>query len=51
MENAYGRVNREDLWHVLRMYDGGGKLLNIMKSVYAKSLTCIVRVDNGGRHG
>ena len=51
VENAYGRVNREDIWHVLRMYDGGGKLLNIMKSVYAKSLTCIVRVDNGGRHG
>ena len=25
LEKAYDRVNRETLWQVLRMYDGGGK--------------------------
>ena len=33
LEKFYGRVNREFLWQVLRMYDVGDKLLNGMKSM------------------
>ena len=29
IENAYDKVNREDLWHALKIYDVGGKLLII----------------------
>ena len=28
LEKAYGRVNKDELRHVLRIYDVGGKLLN-----------------------
>ena len=34
----YDRVNRVELWQLLRMYNLGGKLLNGMKSVYVESL-------------
>ena len=34
---AYGRVNREALRQVLRMYDVGSKLLTGIKSMYVKS--------------
>ena len=34
LEKKYGRVNREALWQVLRMYDVGGKLLSEIKSMY-----------------
>ena len=30
---VYDRVTREALWHLLTMYDMGGKLLNGIKSV------------------
>ena len=40
LEKAYDRV-REALWQVLRMYDVGGKLLNVMKSVYVNILSCV----------
>ena len=33
LERAYGRVNKEALWQVLRMYDLGGKLLNVRVKV------------------
>ena len=33
LEKAYDRINREALWQVLRMYDGG-KLLNGIKSMF-----------------
>ena len=33
LEKACGRVNREAIWQVLRMYDVGGKLLNGIKTV------------------
>ena len=46
LEKTYYRVNREALWHVLRMYDVGGKLLNGIKSVHANSLAC-VKVKGG----
>ena len=39
-------VNRKALWQDLRMYDGGGKLLNEIKSLYVNSLAC-VRVKGG----
>ena len=41
LKKAYDRVNREALWQVLRMYDMGGKLLTIIKSMYANSLACV----------
>ena len=46
LEKAYGTVNKEALWHVLRMYDVGGKLLSGIKSMYMDSLTC-ARVKGG----
>ena len=46
LEKAYDRVNREDLWLVLRMYDVGGKPLGGIKSMYAYSSAC-VRVKRG----
>ena len=42
LEKAYGRVNREALWGVLRMYDVRG-----IKSMYVDSSAC-VRVKGGG---
>ena len=41
LEKAYGRVNRETLWEVLRMYDMGGKLLNGMKSIHVNNLAYV----------
>ena len=41
LEEAYDRVNREELWQLLRMYDVGGKLLNGIKSVYVNSLAYV----------
>ena len=29
LEKGYDRVNMEALWQVLRIYDTGGKLLNV----------------------
>ena len=41
LENTYDRVNRGDIWQVLRMYDVGGKLLNGIKSMKVSNLACI----------
>ena len=41
LEKAYNRGHKEALSQVLRMYDVGGKLLNGIKSMYVKSLTCV----------
>ena len=38
LEKAYGRVNREALCQVLKMYDVGGKLLGGTESKYVHSL-------------
>ena len=46
LEKAYDKVNREELWRVLRIYDVGGKLLNGVKSIYVNSLAC-VKVKRG----
>ena len=48
LEKACGRVNREALWQVLRIYNVGGKLLNGIPSMYVNSLAC-VRVKRGER--
>ena len=38
LEKAYDRVNREALWQMLRMYDGGGgSNLSGIKSMYVDS--------------
>ena len=46
LEKVYDRVNREDLWQVLRMYDVGSKLLSGIKSMYIDS-SDYVRVKGG----
>ena len=46
LEEAYDNIKREAVWQVLRMYNGGRKLLNGIKSMYVNSLTC-VRVKGG----
>ena len=60
LEKADDRVNREALWKVLRKYDGGGKLLNGIKSIYVSSLACArvkgdesecFRINSGVRQG
>ena len=57
LEKVYDRVNKEALWHVLRMCDVGGKLLSGM---YVYSLACVrvkggendpCRIDSGVRQG
>ena len=50
LEKAYDRVNSEALWHLLRMYDVCGKLLNGIKNMYVNSLVC-VRVKWGESKG
>ena len=47
LEKAYERVNRKNLWQVLRMYDVRGKLLSEIKSMYVDISAC-VRVKGGG---
>ena len=46
LEKVYDRINREDLWQVLRMHDFGSKLLSRIKSMYVNCLAC-VRVKGG----
>ena len=46
LERAYDRVNKEALWQVLRLYDVGGKLLSVIKSMYVHSSAC-ARVKGG----
>src|SRR5678815_3270400 len=41
LQQAYDRINREDLWQVLVIYDVGGKLLNGIKSMYGDSEACV----------
>ena len=41
LEKTYDKVNREALWHVLRIYDVGSKLLNGIKSIHINSLACV----------
>ena len=45
LEKAYDRIDREDLWTVMRMYGIGGRLLEGVKSFYMNSRAC-VRVGN-----
>ena len=60
LDKPYDRVNKGELWQVLRMYDAGGKLLNGINSMYVDSLACVnlngaesecFRIDNGMRQG
>ena len=41
LEKVYDRVNWEAFWKVLRMYDGGVKLLSGIKSMYVGSSACV----------
>ena len=40
-EKMYDRVNKEPLWQVLKIYDGSGKLLNGIESMFVNSLACV----------
>ena len=60
LEKAYDKVNREALWHVLKMYDLSEKHLNGIKSVCVNSLACVgiiegenecFRIESGLRQG
>ena len=60
LEKAYDKVNREDLWQVLRIYDTGGKLLSGIKTLYVASSACVrvkwgenqrIRIGSGMRQG
>ena len=46
LEKAYGKVNREALWQVLKMHDVEGKFFNGIKSMYVDISAC-VRVKEG----
>ena len=35
------KINREVLWQVLVIYDVGGRLLNIIKSMYEDNEACV----------
>ena len=45
LEKTYGRVDRDAVWNVLRLYGIGGRLLRGVKSLYVVSKAC-VRVGN-----
>ena len=47
LKKAYDKVDREDLWQVLKMYKARGKLLGI-KSLYVNSVAC-GRIKGGER--
>ena len=40
LEKTYDRVNREEIWEALRMYNATVKILNGTRSMYANSLAC-----------
>ena len=41
LEKAYGRVDRDAMWNVLRLYGIGGRLLQGVKSLYVGSKACV----------
>ena len=41
LKNVHDKVNREELWQALRIYDVGEKLLNGIKSMYVNSVACV----------
>ena len=45
LEKGYGRVDRDAMWNVLRLYGIGGRLLRGVKILYVGSKAC-VRVGN-----
>ena len=45
MEKAYGRVDRDALSQVMRLYRVGGELLEAVQSLHVGSKTC-VRIGN-----
>ena len=60
LEKAYGRINTEALWQVLRTYDVDGKHLNGIKTMCVNSLDCVkvkrvesecFRIDSGMKQG
>ena len=45
LEKAYDTIDRQGMWHVLRVYGVGGKLLKTVQNFYVDSLAC-VRMGN-----
>ena len=44
-KKAYDTIDRHGMWHMLRVYGVGGKLLKAVQSFYVDSRAC-VRVEN-----
>ena len=47
-EKVYDSVKREAVWQVLRIYDVGNKILNIIKNKYINSLALACVIANAG---
>ncbi len=45
-EKAYDRVDREELWNVLKIYGVGGQVMKGRKAFYREANAC-VKVDGG----
>ena len=41
LEKVHGRVDRDAVWNVLRLYGTGGRLLRGVRSLYVGSKTCV----------
>ena len=41
LEKAYGRVDSDALWQVLRLYGVGVKLLKAVQSIYVDGNACV----------
>ena len=41
LDKAYGKLDREGLWEVLRIYGVSGKLVQAVKSFYEESEACV----------
>ena len=45
LDKDYDTIDRHGMWHMLRVYEVGGKLLKAVQSFYVDSRAC-VRVGN-----
>ena len=41
LEKAYDTIDRHGMWHMLRVYGGGGKLLKTVQSFYIDNRACV----------
>ena len=41
LEKSYNTIDRHGMWHMLRVYGFGGKLLKAVQSFYVVSRACV----------